>query len=123
MVLPHTLVDIRLTSNISWFDPQDGVPLEEEVRVLIDFIKEMQNESVYDKKIQRLSNLNFLYDDEEVPEEIFVIRDLPKTRKLILLLLGNEIDRIVAWNNPQNRLGLRLPDQDRYSTTKVNNLK
>lgn len=35
------------------------------------------------------------------PQEITLTRDLKQTRKLITLLVGNEIDRICAWTNPQ----------------------
>ena len=37
---------------------------------------------------------------------------------LLLLLIGHEIDRMAAWHNPQNRIKLKLPDEQRYTTEK-----
>ena len=45
--------------------------------------------------------------------------DLQKARKLIILLVGSEIDHIIAWTNPQNRIILQVPEETRFSTTKV----
>lgn len=35
--------------------------------------------------------------------------------KLLQLLLGHEIDRIVTWHNPQSTIKLAVPEQDLYS--------
>jgi hypothetical protein len=55
--------------------------------------------------------------------EIILTHDLQKTRKLIILLMGNEIDHIIAWTNPQNRIALQIAEEHRFSTAKVANWK
>lgn len=37
--------------------------------------------------------------------------------------MGNEIDHIIAWTNPQNRIALQIPEEHRFSTAKVANWK
>ena len=37
-------------------------------------------------------------------------------RKLLILLVGNEVDRIVAWTNPLGLPQLEVPGQDQYSS-------
>ncbi|EFA85243.1 phosphatidylinositol 4-kinase [Heterostelium album PN500] len=44
-----------------------------------------------------------------------VIEDLRKQRNLILLLVGNELERMSAWNNPINRISLQIPEQLKFS--------
>ena len=39
--------------------------------------------------------------------------------KLLQLLLGHEIDRIVTWHNPQSTIKLAVPDQDLYSPARA----
>lgn len=68
--------------------------------------------------------------------ELFRVRDLHKARRLIILLVGNEIDRITTWryvnllrclnscspcrcSNPQNRRTLQIPEEMKFSTSKV----
>lgn len=107
----------------SFFNPHNRKLLEEDIQVLISFNKELQAEDAYDKRIERLSTVNIYLEENEKPPEIFVIRDLKRTRKLIILLVGNEIDRIIAWTNPNNRVALQIPEQDIFSTVKVSNVK
>ena len=42
------------------------------------------------------------------PSNSFAERELPKRAQLLLLLIGHELDRIVAWHNPQNTLKIPL---------------
>eukprot|EP01133_Synstelium_polycarpum_P009767 gene9767-11405_t len=41
--------------------------------------------------------------------------ELRRQRNLILLLVGNELERMSAWNNPINRLSLQVPEQLKFS--------
>lgn len=34
---------------------------------------------------------------------------------LVILLVGNEIERICTWNNPLNRLSLQIPEQKLFN--------
>lgn len=93
-------------------------------------------EEAYDKKLERLTQVSQRYDDEKPkgvfsseisqnflnihPTEIVVIRDLQRARKLINLLVGSEIERIVAWTNPQDRRSLRILDENAFGV-KVSN--
>jgi len=107
----------------SWYHPPTRKLLEEDVQVLIAFNKELLAEDVYDKRMEKLAKVNIYLEENEKPPEIFVIRDLQRTRRLIILLVGNEIDRIIAWTNPNNRPELLIPEQDKFSTTKVSGVK
>ena len=44
---------------------------------------------------------------------------LKKKQKLIILLVGNEIERIQTWNNPQNLPEYAIKEASKYSTKSI----
>jgi hypothetical protein len=42
------------------------------------------------------------------------LRELRKRRNLLILLVGHEIERIVVWNNPLNRISLQTPEDQKF---------
>ncbi|EGG17773.1 phosphatidylinositol 4-kinase [Cavenderia fasciculata] len=51
----------------------------------------------------------------ERPLNELQLEELRKRRNLILLLVGNELERMSAWNNPINRLTLQIQEQLKFS--------
>ena len=40
-------------------------------------------------------------------------------KKLLLLLLGNAVDRIITWTNPQQLSDLTIPMETKYTSTNI----
>eukprot|EP01132_Coremiostelium_polycephalum_P009672 gene9672-11857_t len=59
------------------------------------------------------SILESIRADKPMPE--LQTGELRKRRNLILLLVGNELERMSAWNNPINRISLQIPEQLKFS--------
>ncbi|GAM24534.1 hypothetical protein SAMD00019534_077090 [Acytostelium subglobosum LB1] len=53
--------------------------------------------------------------DKQPMSNDLLVEELRKHRNLILLLVGNELERMSAWNNPINRLSQQIPEQLKFS--------
>eukprot|EP01117_Protostelium_nocturnum_P007910 TRINITY_DN2825_c0_g1_i1.p1 TRINITY_DN2825_c0_g1~~TRINITY_DN2825_c0_g1_i1.p1 ORF type:complete len:1936 (+),score=831.43 TRINITY_DN2825_c0_g1_i1:212-6019(+) len=102
-----------------WYNQDDRRSLANDVKTLIEFCKRIQAEER--ETIPHTSTLTFHQDEAINKQETFQIRDMQKTRRLILLLIGNEIERILAWTNPQNLLSKKIADEDLFNPGKVAN--
>ncbi|KAF2076319.1 hypothetical protein CYY_002375 [Polysphondylium violaceum] len=53
--------------------------------------------------------------DPNRPLSEYELAELRKRRNLILLLVGNELERMSAWNSPVSRISVQIPDQLKFS--------
>eukprot|EP01114_Cavostelium_apophysatum_P015265 TRINITY_DN4121_c0_g1_i2.p1 TRINITY_DN4121_c0_g1~~TRINITY_DN4121_c0_g1_i2.p1 ORF type:complete len:1498 (+),score=439.31 TRINITY_DN4121_c0_g1_i2:104-4597(+) len=107
----------------TWYDVDDHDIVAADIQTMIEFCKTINREEEYDNATRDFvplgSSTSAMANATSGTEEIYLTRNLKQTRKLITLLIGNEIDRIAAWTNPQHRLVYIVPEEQKFSSAKV----
>ncbi|KAH3743357.1 phosphatidylinositol 4-kinase alpha [Pelomyxa schiedti] len=127
-----------------WYEPSTREELVEDVKVLVDFCKLVAQDHTLlnsvlvknkhalgatatirasraldagTKSVSSLTIVPLISPLEEQLLQIYMVLKL-QTR-LVILLVGNEIERIIVWNNPLNRICLQIPEQNMFSSNSI----
>lgn len=95
------------------------VYLQIQLRIMVSIYLYIRNNRSYNV---HMIEMYWCLSVAEKEREIYLTQNLRQTRKLLKLLIGNEIDRIIAWMNPQNQVVYKIPDEStfRYASTLTN---
>jgi hypothetical protein len=105
-----------------WYaDPEDHEVVAENVACLTQVCELLEKEFPLDASFERASISAENFTQSGLCRLLVIMvtiveSTLGKMRKLLILLVGNEVDRIVAWTNPQGLPQFEIPGQDQFSS-------